>query len=106
MEWISIVPIVLSIAFMIIVPLCASGAIKANPVVGIKWGTLQESEDAWQRGHKAAIPATFVGSILSILAGVVFFFIPNSGALGPILAFVFVLGGFAIASRVAINAAK
>ena len=105
MEYLSLIPMVLAIAFMIVVPMCANGTIKANPVVGIKWESLQASEDAWQRGHKAAIPATFVGSILALIVGLVLLFVPSSGAIGFIASFVCLLAGFGIASVIGGKAA-
>ena len=105
MLFFSIWPMALAVIFMVIIPLCASGAIKANRFVGIRWPALQASEAAWERGHRAAIPATFIGGALAIAVGVVFLFFPETGALGPIMSFVFLLTGFGAASRAANKAA-
>jgi hypothetical protein len=101
MHLLTLIPMALAVAFMIVVPLCANGAIKPNSVVGLKWEPLQASEDVWRKGHKAAIPATFIGSILALIVGAVFLAIPAAGAIGFIAAFVLLLAGFGIASVVA-----
>ena len=101
MHLLTLIPMALAIAFMIVVPLCANGTIKPNSVVGLKWQPLQASGDAWQKGHKAAIPATFIGSILALIVGAVFLAIPTAGMVGFIAACVFLLAGFGIASVVA-----
>lgn len=96
---------VLGVIFMVIVPLCAAGVIRANRFVGIRWPVLRTSEEAWQRGHRAAIAPTYIGSLLAIAAGIGLSFVPDSGALAPIGSFVFLLSGFAIASSRAQRAA-
>ncbi len=105
MFFFSLWPMALAVAFMVIIPLCASGAIKANRFVGIRWPALRASEEAWQRGHRAAIPAVFIGGIATLAIGIGFEFVPNSGALGPLLAFVGLLTGFGFASARAQRAA-
>lgn len=96
----------LSVAFMVVVPLCATGRIKSNPIVGIRWASLRTSEVAWQTGHRAAMPATYVGGVLAILAGIGFEFVPNSGIAGPLVSFAFLLIGFGVASAAALRAVR
>ena len=98
-------PIVLAAVFMVIIPLCATGAIKANRFVGIRWPILQSSESAWERGHRAAIAPTFIGGGLAIIAAVVGIVIDPNSVIGVIVSFVFLLTGFALASARAQKAA-
>ncbi len=105
MLFFTIWPMALAAIFMVVIPLCATGIIKSNRFVGIRWPVLRASEEAWQRGHRAAIPATFVGGILSIAVGIGLSFVPNSGALAPLGAFAFLLIGFGVASARAQKAA-
>jgi hypothetical protein len=105
MLYFTIWPMALAVIFMVIVPLCAAGVIRANRFVGIRWPVIRASEEAWQRGHRAAIAPVFIGGFLCIAAGIGLSFVPNSGALAPIGAFVFLLGGFGIASSRAQRAA-
>ncbi|MEN9752055.1 MAG: SdpI/YfhL protein family [Actinomycetota bacterium] len=98
-------PMVLALAFMVIIPLCATGVIKANRFVGIRWPILRSSEAAWERGHRAAIVPTFVGGALAIVAAIIGIVIDANSAIGVIVSFVFLLSGFGLASALAQKAA-
>lgn len=52
------------------------------------------------------MPATYVGGVLAILAGIGFEFVPSSGIAGPLVSFAFLLIGFGVASAAALRAVR
>lgn len=102
----ALVPLVLAVLFIVIIPLCASGRIKNNPIVGIRLPSLRASQEAWERGHRAALPMVYLFSTLSIVSDLVCLLLQTPGVTGPLVAFVFLLAGFLFASIAATRAAR
>lgn len=45
-----------------------NGTLGPNPLVGIRLPALLDSEDAWQRGHRAAVRPLTVAAVIGFLA--------------------------------------
>ena len=65
----SIVILAADIFVVVVVLGCASGRIGVNQMAGIRIRNVMASDEAWRVGHKAAIPATLIGS--GVAAGLV-----------------------------------
>ena len=65
----SVVILAAEILVVVVVFGCASGRIGVNQIAGIRIRNVMASDDAWRVGHKAAIPATLIGS--GVAAGLV-----------------------------------
>lgn len=58
------------------VTLAGRGTIKRNPIIGIRIPSLFSSDDAWQRGHAAAIRPSWIGFIVALACVLVGVFEP------------------------------
>lgn len=65
----SVVCLAADILVVVVVFGCASGRIGVNQMAGIRTRNVMASDEAWRVGHKAAIPATLIGS--GVAAGLV-----------------------------------
>jgi uncharacterized membrane protein len=72
-----IVAIVLAVAVMAVGVLGWVGRLPRNPFVGVRtWSTMQSSR-AFEIGNRVAGPATTLGGLVAIAAGVITFFAPD-----------------------------
>ena len=55
-----------SLLMLVIVGLCASGAIPRNRVVGIRIASLYSSDHAWREGHRAAVLPIALGAAAAV----------------------------------------
>ncbi len=63
----SVVILLVSVAFPLVIHACATGRIKVNPLAGIRIASVMASEDAWRAGHRAALPSIWVGAPIAVL---------------------------------------
>jgi hypothetical protein len=69
----SIVVALVAIAAPLTIHACAAGRIPVNHLVGIRIASVMSSPEAWRAGHKAAIPATWVGAVVTIVFAAISF---------------------------------
>lgn len=64
-----VVAIVVTLGVVWMTFAAARGSLKANGLVGIRTTATQQSETAWQAGHKAALPFVIWGGFVVVIAG-------------------------------------
>lgn len=69
----SIVIALVAIAAPLVMHACAAGRIPVNQLAGIRIASVMASPDAWRAGHKAALPATWIGAIAAFVLAAVSF---------------------------------
>lgn len=93
----------------------ATGDLASNSAIGIRTAATTASEEAWRRGHHAALPATrFVCAVSTVAAAAMFVAGILSGSDEPSLlvlvlfsaGYVFLLGGVFWIARVASRGAR
>lgn len=89
---------------------CATGRIPVNLFAGIRIRSVMSSAPAWRAGHRAALPATWIGAIPSFALAAVSFSpaLPKGAQSGFVTAAVIVLVaavvvGGVFANRAALN---
>lgn len=65
--------VVISVVVPVSIRLCAAGHPGINPLLGIRTRYVMASDSAWKAGHRAAVPATYVGGAVALLLAVVGF---------------------------------
>ena len=64
---------------------CGTGRVPVNSFVGIRIRSVMMNADTWRAGHRAALPAELIGTVVTVgivLAG----FLPSAAAAAPALA--------------------
>jgi hypothetical protein len=67
----SLLVIVMSIGVVLGVRACASGRIPRNPLVGLRVRWVLDDEEAWETGHRAAVPAVTAAAPVAVVVGII-----------------------------------
>jgi hypothetical protein len=102
----AIVIAILSIAIVVVIPLCASGRIPRNPFVGLRLPAFFATDDAWEVGHRAAVPSSVCGAIIGFLACVLVVTVPSLAPVWFAVAVAAILVGLIIGAVVGTRAAN
>jgi hypothetical protein len=65
--------------------------IRRNPLVGIRIPSFFESDEAWMRGHRAAILPTVIAAVLVVIVTIVGYALPSFGDLAATIVNVLLL---------------
>lgn len=97
---------ILSVAIVVLVPLCASGRIPRNPYIGIRMPAFFISDETWRAGHRAAVLPCICGAVVGIIASVLVIAVPTLANVWFAVATGGVLVGVIIGAVVGIRAAE
>lgn len=97
---------VLTVVLLAVAALCASGAIRRNHLVGIRFPVLFVSDDAWRSGHRAAIAPAAVGSVVAIAAVVLAYTVRSLEPWTSLVAILAAVGAFAWSITAALRTAS
>ncbi|HVX08447.1 SdpI family protein [Humibacter sp.] len=97
---------ILSIAVVVLIPLCATGRIPRNPFIGLRLPAFFASEDAWKAGHRAAVPSSVVGAVVALVACVLAIALPSTAGVWLTVAVVALLAGLVVGAVLGTRAAR
>ena len=103
----SIVITLVAIAAPLVMHACAAGRIPVNQLAGIRIPSVMSSAAAWRTGHRAALPATWIGAIAAFVLAAISFSpaLPESAQSGFVIAAAIVLVGAVVVGGVFANRA-
>ena len=102
----AVVVAILSIAVIVLIPLCAVGRIPRNPFIGLRLPALFVSDDAWKAGHRAAVLPSVCGGVVGVIASVLVVTFQGSAAVWFAVAAAGLLVGVVIGAVLGIRAAE
>jgi len=94
----AVIVAVLTVAVAIAMSLCARGVIGRNPLVGIRIPSFFESDEAWKRGHRAAVVPTVIAAVLALGVTIAGFALPRFGVAATIVNLALLLAGVIVGS--------
>lgn len=66
-----VIVVIMSVGVVLGVRACASGRIKLNYALGLRVGFVLHDEEAWEAGHRAAVPAVTAAAPVGVVLGIV-----------------------------------
>jgi len=102
----AVVVAILSVAIVVLIPLCATGRIPRNPFIGLRLPAFFASDDAWEAGHRAAVPSSVCGAIVAVVACVLAIALPSIAGVWFTVAVVALLAGLAVGAVLGTRAAQ
>lgn len=102
----AVVVAILSIAVIVLIPLCAVGRIPRNPFIGLRLPAFFASDEAWMAGHRAAVLPSVCGAVVGLVAGILIATVQGLAAVWLPIGIGAVLAGLIVGAVLGIRAAE